>query len=144
MECVVSACRVGGVDSDLRGVGQPCEREERVLVGEVFFKSPEVIWRGPPSVPDSSRTFGECMQSFYFGFDGGLRWSLQLCDVSKGSDGQCVVNSCVEVKAKGAILPEMASFEVFGSGAMPGVGTLAWANVEAEVFALVSDFHVLP
>ena len=27
---------------------------------------------------------------------------------------------------------------------MPGVGPLAWANVKAEVLALVGDFHVLP
>ena len=41
-------------------------------------------------------------------------------------------------------MPEMASLEVFGGGAMPGVGPLAWANVKAEVLALVGDFHVLP
>ena len=41
-------------------------------------------------------------------------------------------------------MPEIASFEVFGSGAVPGASPFAWADVEAEVFALVGDFHVLP
>ena len=97
LEGAASACRVCCVDPDLGRVGEPCERAEGHPLGKVFLKSPEVYWCGPAGDSKAPRSLCEGMQAFYLGVHGGLRWALQLCDVSKGGYGQSVVDPGVKL-----------------------------------------------
>ena len=76
MECWVGAGRVGGINPEVGGFGKPGKGAKGLLLGEIFFKSPEVEGGRPSGEADTSRAFGKDVESLDFGVEG--RWRRVL------------------------------------------------------------------
>ena len=75
-ECWVGACRVGGIDSEVGGLGKPGKGAKGLLLSEIFFKSPEVKGGRPAGVANASRAFGKDVEALGFSLDGRWWWVL--------------------------------------------------------------------
>ena len=73
-----------------------------------------------------------------------LWWGLDLGDVSQSGDEEHVVNLGVPIEPQRHAAPEFEALTKLLVWALPGARTLARANVEAEVLAVVPNRHIFP
>ena len=76
VECWVGACRVGGIDPEVGGFGKRGKRAKGLLLGEIFFKSPEVEGGRPSGGADTPKAFGKDVEALEFGLEGRWWWVL--------------------------------------------------------------------